>query len=412
VRIQIGYVSLGTFEFLVNPTTQTYFFLEINPRLQVEHTVTETVTSTDIVRAQLLIGQGHSLATCGLPDTPCTPRTPPPLHSLELRITAENVAANWSLSIGKITSFQFPSGNGVRVDSHLVNGHAAIVSYDFDSLIAKIIVTASSWPAVAQKAQRALADTRISGVKTNIDILRGIIAHEDFLNGECDTQWLEAKQSNLLALGERISSSTTTSALARQIAESSSLSPSVTSALAPSTTLFRKGDAWSITLSPPAPATSPTSATTTTDPSRAHHLELTRIHRNDFPTSLTASILYTPPSSSSSSSSRSTPYTLDLSSTSASAHTTTSSSHRRANPTDPSHIRIPFSGKLIEVLVDEGDAVREGDVVCVVQQMKMELEVRSPRSGCVSWIMEVEDGEDVAEGMLAAVVEREGEARL
>jgi acetyl/propionyl-CoA carboxylase alpha subunit len=247
---------------------------------------------------------------------------------------------------------------------------------------------------------------RISGVKTNLDILRGIVAHEDFLKGECDTKWLEAKKSSLLALGEKISASTTSSALAGRTAETSSFSSSTTT-LAPSTTFFRKGDAWSITLALPPPSVTSPTTTTTTNPSQTHHLELTRIHRNDFPTSFTASILYTTPESTP------TPYTLTLTSTHATAHATTlTSSHRRANPTNPTHIRIPFPGKLVEVLVDEGDIVREGDVVCVVQQMKMELEVRSPRSGRVSWVMEVEDGEDVAEGVLAAVVEREGEARL
>jgi biotin carboxyl carrier protein len=73
---------------------------------------------------------------------------------------------------------------------------------------------------------------------------------------------------------------------------------------------------------------------------------------------------------------------------------------------------VPFPGKLVEVLVDEGDVIKEGDVLCVVQQMKMELEVRSPRSGKVGWVMEVEDGEEVAEGMLVAIIERDGEARL
>jgi pyruvate carboxylase len=307
------------------------------------------------------------------------------------------VEANWSLSIGKISSFQFPTGNGVRVDSHLVNGHAAIVSADFDSLIAKVIVTASSWPAVVQKAQRALADTRISGVKTNIDMLRGIASHSDFLSGSCDTQWLESTQPSLLALGQKISSSISRPA---QLAGDTSTSSSATPTLTTANTLFRKGDAWSISLAPPT-----TTTNTTEVPPQSHHLELTRILRNDFPTSLTASILYTTPSN------KPHPYTLTLTTTTAAA-TLQSSSHRLANPSNPAHIRIPFPGKLVSVHIDEGDVVKEGDVLCVIQQMKMELEVRSPRSGRVSWVLEVEDGEDVGEGMLAAVVEREGEARL
>ena len=107
----------------------------------------------------------------------------------------------------------------------------------------------------------------------------------------------------------------------------------------------------------------------------------------------------------------STPYTITLSSTSASA-SAVMSQHRRGNSSDPSHIIIPFPGKLVEVLVDKDDVVKEGDVICVIQQMKMELEVRSARSGRVSWVTEAEDGEDVAEGMLAAIVEVDRDTRL
>ena len=349
---------------------------------------------TDIVKAQLLLTQGASLTDGGLPNTKRNPEVPPSAHSIQLRITAENVQSDWSLSIGKITSFQFPTGNGIRVDTHLINGHPSIVSADFDSLIAKLIVTASSWRDVVQKAQRALKDTQISGVKTNIDILRGIVAHPDFLNGKCDTQWLESKQSELLQSGLQISASCQSNLSMDNAGSSSSALVSTAN------TLFRKGDAWSLTLSSP-----------NSEQPVAHHLELIRVLRNEFPASLSAQVLFTTPSTSTSTTAQSTPYTISLSSTSASASAATSH-HRRGNPSDPSHISIPFPGKLVEVLVDEGDVVKEGDVICVVQQMKMELEVRSPRSGRITWVTEAEDGEEVAEGMLAAVVERVEEARL
>jgi pyruvate carboxylase len=152
----VQYFSLGTFEFLINPTTEEYYFLEVNPRLQVEHTITESISMTDIVKAQLLLAQGSSLADCGLLDTQRDPRIPPQAHSIQLRITAENVQSDWSLSIGKITSFQFPAGNGIRVDTNLNSGHLSAVSADFDSLMAKLIVTASTWKDAVKKAQRAL----------------------------------------------------------------------------------------------------------------------------------------------------------------------------------------------------------------------------------------------------------------
>ncbi|KAF2649212.1 hypothetical protein K491DRAFT_721895 [Lophiostoma macrostomum CBS 122681] len=393
---RINYFSLGTFEFLVNPATREYYFLEVNPRLQVEHTITEAISMTDIVKTQLRLTQGADLAQCGLPQTPRKPQTPPPQHSIQLRITAEDVRNGWSLSIGKITSFQFPTGNGIRVDTHLINGHHCVVSTDFDSLLAKIIVTASDWPEAVCKAQRALDDTQIIGVKTDLDILRGIVAHPDFLEGVCDTQWLEDKQSNLQEKGQEMSHS-------NSLDVGSGYSGSSTGALLTSTnTLFRKGDAWSISLVP---------KNGKNQSDLHHHLELTRVLRNEFPTSLSAEVLFTSASTSANARPETTPYTITLASTSASASAATSN-HRRSDPSDPSHVSVPFPGKLVEVLVDEGDLVKEGDVICVVQQMKMELEVRTPRSGRVTWITEAEDGEDVAEGMLAAIVEREREARL
>ncbi|KAF2624572.1 hypothetical protein BU25DRAFT_441952 [Macroventuria anomochaeta] len=390
----VRYVSLGTFEFLINPSTNEYYFLEVNPRLQVEHTITESICTTDIVKAQLLLAQGASLETCGLPTTPRLPEKPSPAHSIQLRITAENVEGDWSLSIGKITGFQFPTGNGIRVDTHLIGGYPAIVSADFDSLIAKLIVTASSWEDAVRKAQRALDDTSITGVKTNISVLRAIVVHPDFLHGQCDTQWLERKQYELLKASQPLANPT--NPLLQSTAPTTSAS-----AVSAAATLFRKGDAWSLTLSPPGESQAqPT-----------HHLELTKVLRNDFPASLSADILFTTSSSSTSSKPTSIPYTLTLSATSASASASTSQ-HPRANPSNPTHIAIPFPGKLVEVLVDEGDVVREGDVVCVVQQMKMELEVRAGRSGRVGWVLEVEEGGEVDVGWLAAVVESDSGSKL
>jgi pyruvate carboxylase len=389
---------LGTFEFLVNPQSQEYYFLEVNPRLQVEHTITESIAMTDIVKAQLLLSQGAALDECGLPKMIRQPLTLPPAHCIQLRITAEDVENNWSLSIGKITSFRLPSGNGIRVDTHLVGGHAAIVSTDFDSLIAKLVVTGSSWQDTVRKAERALEDTQITGVKTNISILRAIVAHPDFINGRCDTQWLESKQKELLPFSRQVDKSRK-NALPSLGSTSSSISTNAATSM-----VLRKGDAWSASISSP-------SSPQYQGQDSPHHIELTRVLRNEFPASLSVELLFTTPSRLSQKTRQSTRYKITLSSTSASASAVTSQ-HRRANPSDSSHISIPFPGKLVEVLVDQGDVIKEGHVVCVVQQMKMELEVRSPRSGVVTWVTELEDGEDVSEGMLAAIVESKSGNRL
>jgi len=361
---------------------------------------------TDIVKIQLLLAQGASLADSGLTDVIHQPASPPPVQSIQLRITAENVEADWSLSIGKIQSFSFPSGNGIRVDTHLINDYSTIVSADFDSLLAKLIITASSWSDAVCKAKRALEDTHVVGVKTNLDVLRGIVSHPDFLEGRCDTQWLERHQQVLLNLG-REKKLSNPSILG--LSTNNSLSSSIPS-ISQSSTLFRKGDAWSIILEPAKIGDTKTAVHSTLP----HHLELTRVLRNEFPASLSAEIMLTAPSTSPNMHSKPTPYTMTLKSTTASSSALTSQ-HRTGNPVDPSHVVIPFPGKLVEVLVDEGDVINEGDVVCVVQQMKMELEVRAQTHGRVAWVMEVEDGDDVAEGTLAAVVEKEigkGSARL
>lgn len=354
--------------------------------------MTESIAMVDLVQAQLRIAQGATIWEAGLSvSTQLEAR--PLLHSLQLRITAEDVAKDWSLSIGKIQSFHFPSGNGIRVDTHLVHGIPAIIGADFDSLIAKIVVTAPTWLDVVAKARRALEDTRIIGIHTNLHMLQAIVRHEEFVAGECDTTWLEQNHTPLLNSAKLLSQGTASSPLF-----DSAPSTTNTSALAP-TSLIRKGDAWTLSLQPK--TDTPQSAP------QPHHLSITSVLRNDFPTTFSAEIALTPPSAASGpTSAKNQAYILHLNSTTASA-SAINSKHRRGSPKDPRHIIVPFSGRLVEVCVDIGDVVKKGDVICVVKQMKMELEVRAPKAGAVVWVTEAGDGEDVGEGMLAAVVEGE-----
>ncbi|WPH01601.1 Hypothetical protein R9X50_00444900 [Acrodontium crateriforme] len=376
----VRYRYLGTVEFLVNELTGEFFFLEINPRLQVEHTITEGITGMDLVQLQLRLAQGHSLQELGL-----TTKRPSPNngHSIQLRLCAEDPNNAFSLSLGKITEFSIPSGNGIRVDTH-VDMFGVVVGADFDSLLAKIITTASTWQAAVLKARRVLSDTRISGVKTNLDLLKGIVNHDDFLAGKIDIQWLEENLNDALRLGGQVSKSSRQES-SRQVSRSSGV-PNLPS----SNFLFRRGDAWSVILEPLKPSNS--------DPLQ-HHLQLTRVLRNDFPTSLSAEVEYTTPSSS-------TPYRLHLATTNTSASALTSSSHRRGDPRNSRHIILPLSGKLVEILVAPGDAIVKNQVVAFVKQMKMELEVRSPQAGKAKWVHEMEDDEaDVAEGILLVELE-------
>lgn len=384
------YRYLGTVEFLVNEQLGEFYFLEINPRLQVEHTITEAITGVDLVQTQLQLSQGRSLAQIGLGTSTQSSASG---HSIQLRLCAEDPRKGFSLSMGKITDFTVPSGHGVRVDTHvdMTGASPVVVGAQFDNLLAKIIVTASSWEATVLKARRVLADTRVSGVQTNLDLLRGITAQEEFMMGRFDTQWLERSLGGALHHGETISQSI------RDKTPGPSTRPSAVPSVPASNLLFRRGDAWSVKLEPL--NNSPQSP-------QQHHIQLTRVLQNDFPSSLSAEIEYTTPSSSAG-------YRVHLATTQTAASALVSSSHRRGDVQNPRHIVLPLSGKLTEIMVEPGDVIAENQVVAFIKQMKMELEVRSPRAGRAQWVFEMEDDEeDVAEGMLLVELEEELRGKL
>jgi pyruvate carboxylase len=390
----IRYLGLGTWEFLVNIKERKFFFLEINPRLQVEHTISEQIAGADLVRTQLLIAQG-------LQDPEDASRRfgewweaekPPPACSIQLRLCAEDPKNNFALSVGKVTDVQLPTGNGVRVDSHLSGG--GVIASDFDNMMAKIIVTAGTWPDTLSKAQRALADTKIVGVKTNLNLLRAILADRVFQAGNADTKWLETNMAQLVVKGDQIGDAV--EAISTNLPELS-LVGAGSSNMMSSATLFRKGEAWSLKLEQPGDTSNHVPG----------HLKVERVTRNEFPNALVADLSYTVPGA------KSVPYKVTLSSTTASADSA-ASTHRRGDPTNKSHIILPMSGKLIEILVDEGDDVKENEVIAYVKQMKMELEIRSPRAGQISWVIEVEndEGDDVAEGTLLVELADEPKSKL
>lgn len=179
-----NYVGLGTCEFMVTPESKVYF-LEVNPRLQVEHTVSEEVSGLDLVREQLTIASGGEL----------TPAPAPRGHSFELRITSEDPATNLTPSSGTLTEVSWPSGPGIRVDSGVMVGD--VVSPKFDSMMGKLIVTAQSRPAAISRVLRALEELSIRGVPTPQDLFRKIFADTDFTAAEgvftVTTKWLEKK---------------------------------------------------------------------------------------------------------------------------------------------------------------------------------------------------------------------------
>jgi acetyl/propionyl-CoA carboxylase alpha subunit/acetyl-CoA carboxylase carboxyltransferase component len=193
------YDNLGTFEFLVDADDmQTFAFIEANPRLQVEHTVTEEVTGVDLVQTQLRIAGGESLAAMGLTqDAIGAPRG----YAIQLRINMEVMEADGNAKPqgGTLTAFEPPSGPGIRVDTFGYAGYRT--SPSFDSLLAKLIVHAPSqnYADAVRRASRALSEFRIEGVGNNISFLRNLVAHDAFGANEITTRFIEANAAALVA---------------------------------------------------------------------------------------------------------------------------------------------------------------------------------------------------------------------
>jgi acetyl-CoA carboxylase biotin carboxylase subunit len=186
----IGYRNAGTIEFLVGPDG-SFSFIEMNTRLQVEHPVTEVVSSIDLVREQVRIAAGERLAHGG--------RSGPRLgHAIELRINAEDPARDFAPSPGRIERFRPPLGPGVRVDTFVEEG-TTIPPY-YDSLIAKLVVHDANRTLAISRAQRALSEFEIEGVPTTRTVLAEILASEEFQRGEYSTSFLEEAGARLPAL--------------------------------------------------------------------------------------------------------------------------------------------------------------------------------------------------------------------
>ncbi len=186
----IGYRNAGTIEFLVGPDG-AFSFIEMNTRLQVEHPVTELVTSLDLVREQVRIAAGERLAHGGRAG----PRTG---HAIELRINAEDPTRDFAPAPGRITRFRPPLGPGVRVDTFVEEG--ATISPYYDSLIAKVIVHDASRKLAIERARRALGEFEIEGVPTTRAVLFDILASDEFRSGEYSTSFLEEAGARLPAL--------------------------------------------------------------------------------------------------------------------------------------------------------------------------------------------------------------------
>jgi acetyl/propionyl-CoA carboxylase alpha subunit/acetyl-CoA carboxylase carboxyltransferase component len=206
LAVAARYDNLGTFEFLIDDGSagndRAFAFIEANPRLQVEHTVTEEVLGVDLVKSQLAVAAGATLAALGLTQAAIpAPRG----YAMQLRINMEVMDEKGATrpTGGTLTVFDPPSGPGVRVDTFGYSGYRT--SAAFDSLLAKVIVhsSAASWPDVVQKAARALREFRIGGVATNIPFIQAVLAHPDFIANRISTGFIDSHVAALVgATGE------------------------------------------------------------------------------------------------------------------------------------------------------------------------------------------------------------------
>ncbi|SHI06372.1 pyruvate carboxylase [Sporobacter termitidis DSM 10068] len=184
----VGYISAGTVEFLVDKNGGHYF-IEMNPRVQVEHTVTEMVTGIDIVRAQILIAEGQKLSC---PDIGLTSQADVHMngYAVQCRVTTEDPSNNFAPDTGKITSYRSGGGFGVRLDGGNAAAGAMVSPY-YDSLLVKVTVWDNTFTGVCRKAGRALSELHIRGVKTNIPFVTNILHHPVFLSGDCHTKFID-----------------------------------------------------------------------------------------------------------------------------------------------------------------------------------------------------------------------------
>ena len=181
----VNYRNAGTAEFLVDQKNR-YYFIEINPRIQVEHTITEEITGIDIVAAQIQIAAGASLKQLGLTQDRISTRG----FAIQCRITTEDPANGFSPDTGKIEVYRSAGGNGVRLDGG--NGFAgAIISPHYDSMLVKCTCHGSTYEIVRRKMLRALVEFRIRGVKTNIPFLGSLLTHPTFIEGTCWTTFID-----------------------------------------------------------------------------------------------------------------------------------------------------------------------------------------------------------------------------
>lgn len=188
----VGYTNAGTLEFLVDHTGDHYF-IEMNPRIQVEHTITEMTTGIDLVRAQILIAEGHELS-----DPLIGINSQEDVHqngyAIQCRITTEDPTNNFAPDTGRITGYRVSGGFGIRLDEATA-GAGSVISPYYDSLLVKVTSWDTTFEGVCMKALRAIREVHVRGVKTNVAFITNILQNETFREGKCYTKFIDETPS-------------------------------------------------------------------------------------------------------------------------------------------------------------------------------------------------------------------------
>ncbi|QEL18429.1 pyruvate carboxylase [Limnoglobus roseus] len=185
----VGIDNAGTVEFLYDSDSREFYFIEVNPRIQVEHTVTEVVTGYDIVRSQILIAQGAPLSH---PDIGLGDQSVVKVHgyAIQARVTTEDPANNFTPDYGRLSAYRSAGGPGIRLDGGTAFGGAVITPY-YDSLLVKVTASGLRFVDAASRMERALQEFRVRGVKTNIPFVLNLVTHPQFLDGSVTTKFLD-----------------------------------------------------------------------------------------------------------------------------------------------------------------------------------------------------------------------------
>lgn len=185
----VNYQNAGTVEFLIDEDANKFYFIEVNPRIQVEHTVTEEVTGIDIVRKQILVAEGYRLDD---PEISLGSQKEIETHgfAMQCRVTTEDASNNFLPDYGRITAYRSPGGMGIRLDAGTAFG-GAVVNPFYDSLLVKVTARGRTLAEASSRMERCLQEFRVRGVKTNIPFLIRVVTHERFLKGSITTRFID-----------------------------------------------------------------------------------------------------------------------------------------------------------------------------------------------------------------------------